>query len=595
MNAKTILTLSFSLFGLYLFGQNEAVPSTEALLPQEGPFPCIDGMAGDYPCNGYDLQGHLTNAELGGGEGNDCWGWTDPLDGKEYALMGMSNGTAFVDISDPTNPVLLGNLPTETSNSLWRDIKVHQNHAFIVSEAAGHGMQIFDLTNLRNVVNPPVVFTTDALYSGFGSAHNIVINESTGYAYPVGAGGFAGGPHFINISNPLSPVLEGGYDGDGYTHDAQVVRYTGPDAEHFNKEIFFGANTNTLTIVDVTEKTNPQQLARETYEGVAYTHQGWVTEDQKYYLMDDEIDENNQGINTRTLIWDIQDLDNPFYLGENLTESGFFDTYPENDNNGYDGAWSNYPYFPSGNIIISTIDRGLFIVKASESNSDLVNLDLDLILEGPYDQANGLMSDNLRSSGNIPLMEPYTALGYNVPSVNTTNSVLSVNGNNAIVDWILVELRNPSNPSVVVASQAALLQRDGDVVSADGSEFLLFDPVATGNIMVAVRHRNHFGIRTTDIYSTSSSINIDLTNPSTNLFGIDPTITIGGTSMLIGGDANNDGQVNAIDKNNFWRLQNANVFNYLSSGADFNLDGIVNAIDRNTVWRLNNSKSEQLD
>ena len=100
---------------------------------------------------------------------NDIWGWTDPLDGKEYALLGRTTGTAFIDITDPNNPVYLGNLPTHTVSSLWRDIKVYTDHAFIVSEASGHGMQVFDLTQLRNVPNPPVTFTADAHYSGFGN------------------------------------------------------------------------------------------------------------------------------------------------------------------------------------------------------------------------------------------------------------------------------------------------------------------------------------------------------------------------------------------------------------------------------------------
>ena len=117
--------------------------------------PCVDGFAGIYPCDQVDFMSHLTPGEVGGGEMNDIWGWTDPLDGKEYALLGRTTGTAFIDITDPNNPVYLGNLPTHTVSSLWRDIKVYADHAFIVSEASGHGMQVFDLTQLRNVPNPP--------------------------------------------------------------------------------------------------------------------------------------------------------------------------------------------------------------------------------------------------------------------------------------------------------------------------------------------------------------------------------------------------------------------------------------------------------
>src|SRR5688500_15240914 len=95
---------------------------------------CTDGMAGPYPCRDIDLMAFLPHAEIGSGSGNDIWGWTDPLTGREYALVGQSSGTAFVDISTPRRPVLVGNLQTRTTPSTWRGIKVFSDHAFIVSE-----------------------------------------------------------------------------------------------------------------------------------------------------------------------------------------------------------------------------------------------------------------------------------------------------------------------------------------------------------------------------------------------------------------------------------------------------------------------------
>ena len=106
--------------------------------------PCENGMAGIYPCNDYDLVAHIDINTLGGpgASGNDCWGWTDPSTQKEYALVCTSTGTSFIDISDPLNPIILGQLPTQTVNSIWRDVKTYGNYAFIVSEASGHGMQV---------------------------------------------------------------------------------------------------------------------------------------------------------------------------------------------------------------------------------------------------------------------------------------------------------------------------------------------------------------------------------------------------------------------------------------------------------------------
>ena len=170
-----------------------------------GQTPCQNGMAGNYPCNGYDLLSQMSVSEFDSTNANDSWGWTDPDTGSEYALIGLDNGTAFLNIDDPVNPIYLGKLDTHTDSSLWRDIKTYQNYAFVVSEAPGHGMQVFDLTRLRDVTNAPVNFTEDAHYDGFGSAHNIVINESSGYAYGVGSSTYNGGPHFVDISNPLNP------------------------------------------------------------------------------------------------------------------------------------------------------------------------------------------------------------------------------------------------------------------------------------------------------------------------------------------------------------------------------------------------------
>lgn len=364
--------------------------------------PCENGYAEEYPCNNIDLMSFIPNETFGANRGNDCWGWTDSQTGKEYALFCNSHNTAFIDITDPINPIYIGKLNTHSTSSIWRDVKVYKNHAFIVSEAGGHGMQVFDLTRLRNVVDTIQVFTEDAHNDSFGGAHNIVINEATGYAYIVGAGLYNGGPVFINIKDPLNPINDGGFGDAGYTHDAHVIIYNGPDTEHTGKELYFGANASSINIIDVTDKANPKQISQFSYPFVGYTHQLWVGDDHKYIFSNDEFDENQLGINTRNIVFDITDLDNPVieyeYFGpttatdhnnytvgdklyianykaglrvvdisevkdSNMHEIAYFDSYPENDNAGYDGAWSVYPYFKSGNVIISDIAKGFFVVR----------------------------------------------------------------------------------------------------------------------------------------------------------------------------------------------------------------------------------------
>ena len=395
-----LFTITFIFFGC----SSDDVSSE----PVVGFTPCENGIAGIYPCNDYDLLGSISLSEFGATAGNDVWGWTDPTTNKEYALMGLDNATAFVDITDTENFVYLGRLPSATTSSSWRDIKVYQNHAYIVSEADGHGMQVFDLTRLRNVTNIPEVFDDDGLYSGFGNAHNVVINEDTGYAYAVGTArddAFNGGVHFVNLQNLKNPVSEGGYGVNGYSHDAQVITYNGPDTDYTGAEIFVGANENQVAIVNITDKENPVGIATFGYSNLAYTHQGWFTEDQRYLIIGDELDEVNFGFDSRTLVFDLSDLDNPLlhtsYTGtttaidhngyvkgdqyflanyragirvldisdiasKNITEEGFFDTYPSSNSAGFDGVWSVYPYFTSGKIIVSDINSGLFVIKKSE-------------------------------------------------------------------------------------------------------------------------------------------------------------------------------------------------------------------------------------
>jgi len=375
---------------------------------------CTGGVAGSYECNEVDLMAYMDKTDIGGSNNtslNDIWGWTDPTTQKEYALVGLSNGTSFVDISDAENPVYLGRLPTHTNNSTWRDIKVYSNHAFIVSEAGGHGMQVFDLTELRNV-SSPVQFTATAHYGQFGNAHNIFINEDTGFAYAVGTSTCGpGGLHIVDISNPVAPAKAAcvsdpstGRSGTGYVHDVQCVVYNGPDTEHVGKEICVGSNETNVWVADLSTKSDDSSGAKTiglgSYDDY-YTHQGWLTEDHRYFIQNDELDENNGAVNsTRTLIWDLEDLDNPtiettyfgptpsidhnnYIIGDYVymshytsglrildisdisspSEAAFFDVYPNNNNTSFDGTWSNYPYYGSGNVVVTSIDEGLFVLR----------------------------------------------------------------------------------------------------------------------------------------------------------------------------------------------------------------------------------------
>jgi choice-of-anchor B domain-containing protein len=376
---------------------------------------CTSGFAGAYPCSQVDLLSHLANDELGPGAGEslDLWGWTDPDSGAEYVLAGMADRTVFVDISVAESPRVVGFLPHSGGQaSFWRDVKVYANHAYIVADGAGfHGLQVFDLTQLRGQSGDPVEFTMTAHYQGFGSAHNVAVNEETGFLFVTGASGgdsCSGGLHMINVQIPATPRFVGcfahagtGRAGTGYTHDVQCITYHGPDQEHDGQEICFGANETAVSIADVTVKDDPRALAKAEYPGVAYAHQGWLTEDRRFFILGDELDERG-GEPARSLIFDVSDLDDPVFVTEYLapvrsidhnlyikgdfaylanytaglhilnvsdptraTEVGFFDTTPNEGGASFGGTWSSYPFFESGAIALSSIQEGLFILQST--------------------------------------------------------------------------------------------------------------------------------------------------------------------------------------------------------------------------------------
>jgi choice-of-anchor B domain-containing protein len=400
----------------------------------EEPSPSETNLCADtYPCRNITLLANLTPTELLGDRLNDIWGWTDPQTGKEYALVGLTDRLTFVDISTPAAPQVIGTLPESIIDSAttmptssnqhddedegkaapWRDIKVFDDHAYVVSDGQPHGLQIFDLTRLRNVSNPPETFTEDVHFTEFGNAHNIAINEASGFAYVVGSNRAGGGLYILDISSPKNPVLAGthadttvGRASTGYVHDTQCVMYNGPDNDYAGQEVCFNSSETHFVIADVTDKMATSTIAKSTYAGNAYAHQGWLTQDHRYFLLDDELDdeldENNSGGSTTTYIWDVQDLDDPQLIGRHeaetisidhnlyvrdnyvyqanyttglrildvsdigsgsLREVAFFDTFPASNAVQFDGAWSNYPFFDSGIVIVSDISNGLFILS----------------------------------------------------------------------------------------------------------------------------------------------------------------------------------------------------------------------------------------
>lgn len=222
-----------------------------------------------------------------------------------------------------------------------------------------------------------------------------------------------------------------------------------------------------------------------------------------------------------------------------------------------------------------------------------------VILQGPYDGGEQLMRDDLRVQGKIPLLEPYLDFGFVTATgqEKIDTSILLNIGPNAIIDWIFVELRNAKDYSIVEATRSALLQRDGDIVDLDGISPVVFFNLKPDEYFVVIRHRNHLGIRSSQPVSLSSiATSYDFTAVLSQAAGTTPLHDLGnGKFGLYAGNANFDAQINAVDKNTFWRVQNGQPYVYGISIADFNMDGTVNAVDKNSYWRINNSIVEQIE
>ncbi|HSM07402.1 MAG TPA: choice-of-anchor B family protein [Gemmatimonadota bacterium] len=396
---------------------------------------CADGRLGEFPCDNMELIAHMPISELGGERGvwvNDVWGWSDAQTGRDYALVARRDGVSFVDVTDPSAPRLVGNLPRTRGSppTVWRDIKVLNDHAYVVADGAGdHGVQVFDLARLRELAGAPganqaradlpAIFEPDTTYHEIASAHNIVADTTSGFLYVVGANGggetCGGGLHMIDAREPTNLSFAGCYNDTsganprGYTHDAQCLVYEGPDAAHRGRQICVGSNEREINIADVTDKSNPTTIGRGTYPNAAYTHQGWFDAEQRYFYQNDEIDELQGTVDgTRTIVWDLSELDDPIvaneYIGPvmasdhnlfvkgdrmyqsnygsglrvldisdraNPREIAFFDSAPLNDDgpghsSSESGAWSNYPFFDGDFVVFTSVREGLFIMRVAE-------------------------------------------------------------------------------------------------------------------------------------------------------------------------------------------------------------------------------------
>ena len=487
-----------------------------------------------HDCNNVSLLAHVTPGNMGQATGlNDIWGWSDDESDLEVVLSGWSDGVSVIDVTNPGNPMYIALIPKTpgTNRSTWRDIKVYGHYAFITAEPGSgsgstpipHGIQIVDLSVLRGHTGPRVVLTPVTTYTEVNFAHNIVINEEAGFAYAVGSSGgesCGGGLHAIDIRNPEVPAFAGCISdvrtARGYTHDAQCVVYRGPDLDHSGKEVCFAANENAVSIVDVTDKANPEYLGIASYATSQYVHQAWLSEDPRFLFQNDELDEfrlPNLITHTRTMIWDVADLEDPVLVKEffaantsidhnlyvkgnfmyqsnyidglrvldvsdpsSITETAFFDSHPISFTSVWDGSWSNYPFLRSGAVAInsdagnqaSNSDKGgVYIVCINGQTCTSQSVDTDEEAEVPS-------RVQLEPAYPNPF-NPQTTIRYSVPQTMTVRIAVSD----------------------ALGREVALLV-DGNQVQA-GSHSLLFDASALPSGTYLVRLETELGTETRQI------------------------------------------------------------------------------------------------
>ena len=386
---------------------------------------CSGGFAAEYPCQGIDFMSRVPLTSFNGNptSASNLWGYVD-LDidpflhvNREYAIIGLRNGTGVVDVTDPANPRVVETIVGV--NSQWREVKVYQfwnaaanrwdAYAYVTTEGAGGGIQIIDLTELPNSVS------LAATWTGVSTSHTDQISNidfTTNVADNPGfppilyiSGANTGGLRFVSLANPTNLTEVGSWTGT-YSHDTYPHVFTGARANqcapgHDPCEVVFSfAGTAGLKIIDVTSKSAPVTLSTLTYSQLGYAHSGWISSDGNYIFLHDELDEQNFGLNSRIRTINITSLTAPtvstFYTGptaaidhngytigdkfyfSNYTrgigilnvsnpnapvELGYFDTYPTSNTTTFNGAWGVYPFLPSGNILISDIQRGLIVVR----------------------------------------------------------------------------------------------------------------------------------------------------------------------------------------------------------------------------------------
>ena len=527
--------------------------------------PCTNGDSAGFDCQGLSLLGRLPLGELptNSGSANDIWGHVDLNDMREYAIIGLRRGVVVADVTDPQQPVVIGSINGQSTT--WRDIKVLQYYdqnakrfkayAYSGGDSITEGLSIIDLSMLPNSISLVSRDTRDR------NSHNVYISNvdyTTNTALPqqnallhvTGSQNFGGAWRTYTLSNPSTPqpaYTDSNGSRSDYTHDASSVLIDDTrvasdcqinDASTCNVILDF--NENEIRLWEHNDANQAQQLSRATYPNLEYVHSGWWSEDKQYVFVHDELDEREFSLNTTLNIFDISNLRSPqlvatwrgptratdhngfvrgnkYYMSNyerGVTvldisdptapdEAGFFDTFGASNNASFNGVWGVYPYLPSGNILASDIQGGLYILSDDTlgAQDDAVGFAATTLL---VEEGESVRLEVAKQGlGDVSVDYEVLYPSSSAQDISVDSGTLSWESNNTDSQFIDILIENDSNDEFDELFVVALRNpKNGDVINSKSHAFVTIDGTAINSGTVS------FELASLDVLETQATANI---------------------------------------------------------------------------------------
>ncbi len=529
--------------------------------------PCENGSSAGFECMGISLLSHVPLSDLptNSGAANDIWGHVDLNDMREYAIIGLLRGIAVVDVTDPTSPKVVGSVLGQPTT--WRDIKVYQYYsssdqrwkayAYVGADSVTEGLTIIDLSNLPNSISLVTRTTEDqrahnVYISNVDYTTNTVLPGRSALLHAAGTENFGGAWRSFSLSNPSSPLpsyqLTSGNRARDYSHDTSSLLIDDlradrdcVDAQNGMCNVMLDFNEDELRLWDHTLSNDATELGSETYPNAQYVHSGWWSENKQYVILHDELDEQRSGINTTVHFFDISDLNSPtlvsswvgptraidhngfvrgnrYYMSNyerGLTvldisnplspqEVGYFDTFGASNNASFNGAWGVYPYLPSGTLLVSDIQGGLYVLRDDtlQASDNIVGF-AEVHITG---QENADLSLQIDKSGDGAMTVDYHVIYGSASNADVviSNGSISWANNDTESKFIPLSLINDRNQEPEELFFVRLANPSGGALNARNTAFVTIEGDGLQRGLVS------FEQRTAEIKETDGSVTFNL-------------------------------------------------------------------------------------